>query len=349
MGALFVVKYGSRVTPHADALAFVYAVSFLAALALGPPRLRLSASVVRWSATLIVAAALGLALFAPEANRVARLPALAVWLDRLAAGTFPYASPIRPSGFPGLYALASPFWATSTLHLLPVVGLVVFAATALRTARGPVLSLLGLGLLPSMWYEVAVHSELFFNAALALASLWAFERVRKRGGVALAGAAALAGVFLSTRLVVGVAYAVWGAYAFRDAWGRGLAFAAIALAVWTATWVPFALWENAQFADVGPFAIQGLYLPRSVLVAGAAAALALGWLATSLPDVVARTGWLLFGLVAVSFGITAAELGFETAIYDGFDLAYFVLPTPFLLLTLGWGGRIVEPHSSPES
>lgn len=78
---------------------------------------------------LAVFGVLALAIISPESNRVARLPALEVWLDRLAAGQFPYASPIRPSGFPGLYILALPFWVTNALRLLPVLGLVVFIGT----------------------------------------------------------------------------------------------------------------------------------------------------------------------------------------------------------------------------
>lgn len=347
MGALFVVKYGSRVSPYAGVLAVFYAAFFLAAVSYAQRPVARRA--LGWAAVGIALGALALTLSSPEANRVARLPALAVWLDRLWAGTYPYASPVRPSGFPGLYALAFPFWATASLRLLPVVGLGVFMVATLRNAGGRGAAVLvGLALLPTVWYEVAVHSELLLNMALALASLWAFERARHSGHAALAGAAALAGVLLSTRLVVGVVYAVWGAYAFREHWGRGLAFAGIALAVWSATWLPFALWDGAQFAALGPFSIQGLYLPSGVVLAGGVAALALGWRAPSLPSVIARTGWLLFVLVSIAFGISIARLGFETALGDGFDLSYFILPTPFLLFTLGLSDRIVSEPRAPE-
>ena len=110
------MKYGGRVLPDAAVIAgaVVYAVVFIGAI-LATRRLNQPRPVaLRWAAFGIVLVAVLLALLSPEANRVARLPALAVWLDRLAAGTFPYASPIRPSGFPGLYALALPFWATAT-------------------------------------------------------------------------------------------------------------------------------------------------------------------------------------------------------------------------------------------
>jgi hypothetical protein len=233
------------------------------------------------------------------------------------------------------------------LPLLPVAGLLTFLATVYHARTEHTLAVMaGLALLPAFYYEVVVHSELFFNASLALGSLWVFERARQHGWALLLAAGALAGLLLSTRLFVGVVYAVYGAYAFRSAWGRGAAFAAIALAAWAVTWVPFAAWDPEQFAAFGPFAVQGLYLPGWATGVSALVALALGWRAPDLPAVVARTGWLLLGLVILSFVMVVLHRESAPTLFAGFDVAYFILPTPFLLLTLGWAREHADalPH-----
>lgn len=340
VGSVFVLQYGSEVSPLAGPGTFLFFVGYVgavAAVATLTPRLSEDGArrVGLGLGGALLAVTLALALLAPEANDVARLPALDVWLARLFDGTYPYGLPIRPSGFPGLYLLALPFWATGLLVLLPVVGLGVFLWTLRRFDPVDWLPVLaGLALLPSFHYEVVVHSELFFNSALALGSLGVFEWARRRGNGPLLLAAALAGLVLSTRLYVGAVYAVYGAFAFHSDWTRGALFAAAALAVWAATWVPFLAWDPERFAAFGPFAVQGLYLPRWLIVASVGAALVLGWRASDLRTVVARSGWLLLGLVVVS-GVLTVDRSAPLAAFTGFDVAYLVLPVPFLLVSLG--------------
>jgi hypothetical protein len=348
VGAVFVFKYASETLPAAGVAALVFAALFVGAVLAAQ---RFGDSVPR-SAVLaleggLVLGTLALALLSPLENDVVRLPALAVWLERLAEGTYPYGLPIRPSGFPGLFLLAAPFWAVNLLRLLPVAGLLVFLALLRRWPPAHRLpALVGLALLPSFYYEAVVHSELFLNSTLVLGSLWVFEGARRRGTPTLLLAAVLAGLFLSTRLYVGVAYAVWGAYAFRSNWGRGALFASVAFTVWAATWIPFWVWDAERFAAFGPFAVQGLYLPRWLAAASIGAALALGWRAPDLPAVAVRTGWLLFGLVTF-FGVTAVDRSFPLSQFLGFDVAYLVLPTPFLLAALARPARRFSTDSTP--
>ncbi len=334
VGAAFVLKYGAEVSPLAGVAALAFGTAYVAAVWAAR---RVEAEAAARGAlvleVLLVGGALALALVSPLENEVARLPALDVWLDRIAAGAYPYGSPVRPSGFPGLFLAALPFWALGLLRLLPVVGLVVFLALLRRAEVGRRLAVLvGLALLPPVYYEVVVHSELFLNSTLALGSLVVVERARRRGE-ALLLVGVLAGLVLSTRLYVGVVYAVYGAYAFRPAWARGAAFAGVALAVWAATWLPFWAWDPQRFGTFGPFAVQTLYLPGGVAALTVPAALALGWWARDLAAVIARTGWLLFGLVAFA-GIVSVDRALPLAAFAGFDVAYLIVPVPFLLLSL---------------
>jgi hypothetical protein len=353
VGAVFVLKYGSEASPLAGPGSVVFVAGYVGAVASAVgvavrlPEARARRLGVGLGAGLVVATA-ALALVAPEANDVARLPALDVWLERLFDGAYPYGLPVRPSGFPVLFAVAFPFWAVGLLALLPVLGLAVFLAT-LRpmppASRLPVL--VGLALLPSFHYEVVVHSELFLNSALALASLPVFEWARRRGHGALVLAAVVAGLVLSTRLYVGAAYAVYGAYAFRSDWGRGALFASVAFAVWAATWLPLWAWDAERFAAFGPFAVQGLYLPRWAIGAGVLAALGLGWRAPDLRAVAARSGWLLLGLVAFA-AFASVDRSFPLAAFVGFDVAYLAVPTPFLLFALAGRRRRDEATREPE-
>lgn len=335
IGVVFLVKYGARALEPAWLAAGVAAYSALW-FALPPLARRLPPRLPGPAAGAALLAATALCLVSPLENNVTRLPALGVWLDRLAAGTFPYGLPVRPSGFPGLFAGAAPFWALGLLRLLPAVGLAVWLAVVWRRAPQPASRaglLAAVLLLPSFHYEVWVHSELFLNAALALAALPLFLRARESSPALLAGLAVAVGLLLSTRLVVGAAFAVYGAYAFRDRWGRGAAFAGVALAAWALTLAPFVWWDPEAFRTYGPFAVQGIYLPRWALVLGVAAALGLGWTAHTADAVVRRTGWVLAALAGLSFALTAAEAGVGAAVTERFDLAYFALATPFLLLT----------------
>jgi hypothetical protein len=349
VGAVFVLKYGAEVMPAAGLAALGFGGVYVGAV-LTARRLSDSAptSAVVTLEALLLLGALALAVLSPPESDVVRLPALAVWLERLFDGAYPYGIPVRPSGFPGLFLLAAPFWAAGLLRLLPVVGLAVFLVVLRRyTPTDRLTPLVGLALLPSFYYEVVVHSELFFNSALVLASLGVFEWARRRSTPTLLVAAALAGLLLSTRLYVGVVYAVYGAYAFRSDWGRGAAFAGVALAAWAATWAPFVAWDPERFAAFGPFAVQSLYLPRWLAGLSVGTALWLGWRAPDLDAVVTRAGWLLLTLVAF-FGVTAVDRSFPLAMFLGFDVSYLVLPTPFLLAALAGRRLRDEATRGPE-
>ena len=191
-------------------------------------------------------------------------------------------------------------------------------------------------------YAVVLHSELFLNSALALGSLWVFEWARRRDTPTILLAAALAGLLLSTRLYVGVVYAVYGAYAFRSDWARGAAFAGIALGVWAATWVPFAVWDPERFAAFGPFAVQGLYLPPWLALLSVLAALGLG--------IEALTAPVLFYLV-VSV-LTTGTFFMLTGMTDRARLPLFALreeveppPAPFYT---AFGVAEIDPYGVDE-
>jgi hypothetical protein len=336
IGGLFVLKYGERLVgaPLAFWAAAAYGLVYLSALGY-VARQRVGAP--GWVlAGVVVGIAVGVAYGAPATNGLARAPAINEWLGALSAGTFPYGQPSAPSSLPGLFLLASPFWATGAVWLIPPVGLALLLWLMSRVAgsRGGVGVVATVGFVP-VWYEVILHSELVANGAVGLAALLVSEALRRRGDrTALAVSVLVGGVALSTRLSVAIAFAVYGAWVLRRqprwaVWWGGGALAVVALTV-----APFAIWEPDVFGALGPFSVQGRFIPLWAGVPGVGAALVLGWTAADLRAVVGRAGALLVVLAGCSFSLMLAQDG-PPALWDSrFDITYLVLGAPFLLASL---------------
>ena len=348
VGAAFMLKYGARWTDGAAVLASAYAVGYAA---LFMALRRVDAGSFRWlqERRLFLVALFAVVLGAgivvevvPEASRVGRLPALEEWIRRGMAGLFPWgtATETNPSGLPFLFMLALPFYALGNLGFLEVAGVLLFGLVVLRHTRRHGDRWLQLGallLLPPFYYELLVRSELFFNMALVPALFLLAERhldVRRRD-VRFVGLAVLFGLVLSTRAIVALPYAAYGAYRFRGHLRQGFLFLTLALLTFSGTLAPFIAWAPERFFTEGPFAVQGLYLHPSLAVFFALAAGMAGWRAKDRSDVLFATGTLLFFVVVVAAGPAVATWGLPAVLAeDRFDVAYFIFCVPFLILSL---------------
>lgn len=348
VGALFVLKYAYRLTEAAPWLALGYAAAFLAGAAvlrrIRPSLAGRRGGVLLGGALVVVAVAMG--TLWPGGGEVARLPAIEVWWERALGGHFPYGAPVRPSGFPGLFVLSLPFYLAGLARYLPAVGLAVFGAVAAKgvpNSADRFAVLATTALLPTTWYEVLLQSELFLNVALALGALVVAERLVGRRldagadvgtGRVLAAGAAL-GLVLSTRLVVAVPLGMYASYRFRGRYTDALPVAAAAAGTFGLTLAPLWLWDPGRFVADGPFAVQSLYLPAALSGVLGVLALALAARARSDAGLLFRIGAVLFGLAAVSLGLTIGRMGAaEAVLASGFDLTYFVFCVPPLLLSL---------------
>lgn len=345
-GAVFVLKYAVRLPGVTEPVAALAAVAFAlgyAALVGGLAAREPQAGDVRAAglgATVLFVALAALALATSDATRVARLPAIQEWLGAFANGEFPYGTPQRPSGFPGLFLVVAPFWAAGGLWAVAPVGT---ALTGLLLRRPRALAVLAaLALFPPTYYEAAVKSELVFCGALSVGAVGLAEWARRRGTWGPLGLAAVAaGVVLSTRLSAALVVAAYGVWVLRRAPRFAWRFGPPAAAVFALTVVPFYLWSPGRFVASGPLAVQGAYLPTAAKLAVVAATVAAGWSARSAERVLVRAGGVVWVAAATSFGLVVAEIGFRAALWgDGFDVAYFVLAVPLLL----WGA--VGPDSA---
>jgi len=353
----FAFKYPQRAGGHGLLAAALY-VAFATALWLAGPRLaRACARRDRsgWGFAAIAAcAAIALALvmtrFDPEALRVTRYPALREWLDHLLHGRFPYASAVLPSSFPVLFLIALPFHAIGELGLLQIAAFGAFAWACHRTARAhPETAWFALGLLlaaPLFLYEVVTRSELFSNMTLVLLFLAGLEREARPAATPWRGIAA--GLLLSTRGIVGLAYAVFLPWRFRNERRSGAILAAWCVATFVATLVPFILWDAHRFAQFGPFAIQLSYIPKPLLVGVFAVAIAWGGLARSVLQAWLGIVWILFGVIAALFAWSVALQGWTCVlVQENFDISYFAFAHTFLIWVVArFGAAAHEPGAS---
>ena len=351
--ALFVLKYSVRVPGVTESSAIAAAIAFAAAYAgalvllvarrkrrhaaswrgAGPPRFLTDELVGLFVVALVV-----LALVTPNVTRVSRLPAIENWLGALMSGQFPYCTSVDPSGLPGLFFIALPLWALDLTWLLAPIGLGLtwwLARKALGLELGW-LGLVALAGLPAVYYEVIVKSELVFNGALSIGAValawWAW----KRGTVpALVLAAMLGGAVASTRLSAALVLFVCGITLLRRSPGFAVRYGILSVAVFMATVIPFYVWSPTLFVDCGPFAVQGGYLTGPWTIAVAVAALGIGWNSDNAQTSLAASGILIWMATGVAFVSQVLDVGFEATVWgDKFDLAYFVLAVPLLLIGL---------------
>ena len=351
VGALFVFKYGVRLL-HSPVIAGLvtgaYALIYLASLIfikrIGIPRITRLADQRLFLLVLgvLVVSALGIILFFPETSRVSRLLALKEWLARLLTGSYPWSLSVQynPSGLPFLFFIALPFYFVGNLGFLEVIGIILFFVSLAclfpqpNTRWVPLIALL---LLPSFYYEVLVRSELLFNISLVIILMILAERYLNpdKLNFSFFALAALFGLVLSTRAVVGLIYVAYYAYKFRKHVYGGIRFSVISLLFFSLTLLPFIIWDPHTFFTQGPFYMQLLHLPIGLAGLFVILAVIAGWKADSFQQLIFLSGVLLFLTVGSAFSLTIASMGVNSSIInDGFDITYFIFSVPFLLLSL---------------
>jgi hypothetical protein len=351
IGAIFCIKYSARIS-HSTYLPYliaaIYFIGYLALfifLCFFDTRRYSWAGNQRFFTVVWLILALGslvMVIFLPDTSRVSRLLAMKEWIVRLLAGQFPWgvSTQYNPSGLPILYLMALPFYIAGNISLLEVVGVILFCFAIVGIFPRPQsrwLPLAALVLLPSFFYELLVRSELFFNMALIVIFIILSERYldKDKLNFQFFGLAMLFGLILSTRTIVGLIYAGYYAYKFRQHIWHGILFSGFTLMTFGLTLIPFIIWNAQVFFTEGPFSIQATYLPLGLAVIFAIIAAIVGWKATNLRDLLFSEGVILFVIVAIAFLIAVAHKGVSVAVLkDGFDITYFIFCTPFLLLSL---------------
>lgn len=354
IGGIFVYKYSARVMDYPLILGVAYSLCFLGSvrgLSLYLSRrvdTTLSArSKQRWItlAVIAIACALLLAIMYPGAGRVARLPAIQVWLERLLGGTYPYGPPVAPSGFPGLYLLGLPFYALGIENVIPAVGVgLMVGVLALLGAkkdsgnRAVWVGLFVLTVLPTTFYEVLLKSDLLFVMALSMIVIMlADSRLlsAESGSSISVGTLLVLGLLLgllsSTRLTIALLVGMYMVWRFRSDYKSLLTLGLICACSALLLVLPFALWDWATFSDYGPFAIQTMYSPQVVSITISCIGLFVARRSSSLVGVFVCAGYTFFALVMVAFFIAIIRDGVGAAVFQSsFDITYFTFSVPGL-------------------
>jgi len=107
--------------------------------------------------------------------------------------------------------------------------------------------------------------------------------------------------------------------------------------------VPFVLWSPALFADNNPFVLQMALSPVPLRVGVVVMCLAAGLAVRDFGTQCLAGGLVLLGGVAAAFCIRAATTGWSRALFDsGFDISYFDLSVPFLIVPLLFAYPVAE-------
>lgn len=350
---LFALKYASRVgigpwvSGPLFALCFGIQVAAAGALAVWAMR-RKRAGAWLWilMGSYLVAAYAVYRTQDPYALDVDRWSALQAFFDALFRGDFPWDVRshlgTRVSVFPVMQALALPFYLLGDVGLLQFAGIIAFAALLAARYResGRPLFLIAIFLvMPAIQYQVFARSDLLGNA---VAVAWVLHFGLKPGaadGGRLYAWAVVWGLALSTRaiFVIPFIYASW-----RLIDGRGVRAAAVyglvAAGAFAATFAPFYLWDPTLFWIRNPYFVQSGYATRGEVAAVLAATIAAGFLRRrAAPSAAfALAGATLFLTILMCWAATSLRKGWGASLWaSGFDITYFSLCLPFLVIALG--------------
>jgi hypothetical protein len=295
--------------------------------------------------------------FDPQKIRVGRYPAMYDWLTRFFDSEFPYASRIKPSGFPFLFVMAMPFYFLGDLGLFQIFSFVVFAVLIhLRHRQDSTNRFRCLFLLitaPIFLYEIVVRSDLFSNIVVVMLYLAIFETLsQKEDRVNLFVLGIVGGLLLSTRGIVLLIYIAVFGYFFsiksaclpdgqkppfvgrRRIINNGLLLIFMFVGFFL-TLIPFLIWDWTYFVNFGPFSIQLAHIPSWLLILSIVSSIYCAFTIRSLKGIYSSTSFILFGVICVAFVITAFNYGWhKTVLRDGFDISYFCFALPFLIISL---------------
>ncbi len=346
IGLLFIIKYSVRydVSPFATGLGYTVFVFGAGVLLLRRPWWYVGWNRRHvWAGVMLIAALLLFTMlqFDPTVIRNARHGLLNQSVELLLHGSFPWGEPIHAhhSAFPFWFALTIPFYLLGDVGLLLIAGFLLMGLVMVRIAHRSAAA--GIALLvvsPAFLYEIATRSGITTNMILVMAYLMLAERVVNRNSyrsIFLIGL--LGGLVLSTRGVVLLVFLAYFSYLMQNNKAVGFAILSGWLLSFTATIVPFMLWDFDRFWTYGPFPHQLAltHLNGWIITALVITAFWFGQTLRTWQGVFEICGWLLFFGVTTSFGLTVSEHGWATAIMDSrFDISYFCFSLP--LLIVGW-------------
>jgi hypothetical protein len=301
--------------------------------------------IIKSAAFLIPAVTLIYIIIFPAFGEIGRQPAINDWLSRLINGHFPYISPNIPSSYPALFFFSFPFYIIGNTGLLEFLGVVLFFYLIYYTVKkdntslAPLIKTLTFLLSIVVLYEIVTRSELFFNMMLVALVVYICEKHLdvKKINTRFILSAVLTGMVLSTRSVTALLFLIYFIFRFKYEIRNLIIYGIISVMVFLSFLLPFYIWDAELFIKSGPFAVQSNASNLSfifillIFLTG----LYSGWIISNVREFFFSGGLILFAAALISFLMRVTEIGINVAlINDGYDIAYFILCVPLLILSI---------------
>jgi len=351
VGCLFALKYPSHFGMGPPLSVTTYFLGFLAVawLIRKMPRRFLRRPWI-WIGAYYLAAIPAFLRVDPQALQVDRWSALGNFIGAIPRGEFPYGKLSHLghliSGFPMLFVLALPFYFLGDVGWMQFAALAAFAVLSQKVGGGPEAATLAVLLLfaqPGFHYEVLARSDLFANMTVAAWCMYGSDRLKEDKSIGrFVREACLWGALLATRGITAVPFLLRAGSLFRShGLKRVFAFGLISGLVAVAAFIPFYLWDAEAFRIHNPLRVQAGYAPLTFFLPVAGLALYLGHADPAGERRFRNAGLLILSLVTTCFLRAAIIQGWKNAFYEsGFDITYFTLPVPFLILALAESGEL---------
>lgn len=347
INAIFVDKYGARITEWHMCVSCVYAICAASIVWILPRKINKLRHPSRWligTTLLLLGTGIGIQYaIDPMSIQVDRWSAIHNFLQGMIEGEYPYGQQTHLGGYgsplPVWQILHLPFYAIGNvgLSIIVVLGLLIYTLYITRGRECALIATCMLLISPAVWYEIAVRSDLITNImVVCVITEWLrYKQVRLEENTVLI--ALLSALLLSTRLVAVIPLAVMYGYDFlKIGWKKQLLFIGIVAFIFILTILPFIFWQGSTllFFEYNPFVLQTrqgsmLSLVIWLVIAVGTTIYFKGKESTR----VLTTALVLTMLVAIAFVIKMWTENVWGELYTStFDITYLTLGLPFYII-----------------
>ena len=363
INSLFIVKYTSRIglNPHSILLVYI-TLLVLVYITFFFIKERISIRFLRnafWIVFLINCAGIIYFLITldPYKLRIDRWSAIHNFIQNLFEGKYPYAAKTHCGGygspFPVWHIFHIPFYIMGNVGLGMLFSIIITPFILYKYFKSYLnifIFMLLLLLSPGFWYEVAVRSDLIYNFIICLLLIVYIYKKRYSIQSHPVAIGIIGGLMLSTRFSIIIPFSIFLLpYFFNSDLKKKINFAITALAVFIATFLPFALWNfnTLFFFKYNPFVLQTRQgsLFEVIIITLLGTYLSIQW-KNKLVLCTAYISVCLFCLVSITFTHAILSGAYKiNLIESAYDITYFNMSLPFIIFAIS-GSFIVNPHKA---
>ena len=342
---LFVFKYSWRIIDYALPVALLYSLILLIVIIYlwRIPQKFLKPKLLYFYLGIFIAGYIVyMQYLAVESLRVDRWSVITSFLDTLFSGDFPYLAKSHlgnpPGPFPFYFIIAIPFYFIGEIGYLSLTGIISFVWYTLRFYKNNqivfILTVL-LSTSPSFLWELSVRSTLVVNMVLLLFYFSYLEKIDHADWKKILPAGIIGGLFLSTRGIIAIPILFYTAYAWlrKKEYVGWIKMMIYLVSGFILTLLPFIIWDASLFMQYNPITLQAGFLPSWLLFLFVVSSVMIGTKIKSLSQLYCTLGVFIFIIISAAWIKVIISSGFKHALLlNGFDISYFLLAVPFLLL-----------------